>query len=322
MEQENKKELGIRVRLPFCRKKNALYGDDFLEGMSFRQKKAYSEAVCKEIQAIADDAQGYTITQLYLGDGPVNQAETTSWQLILRECKKNFDLKNAERFFLASPDQFSPDDYYRYITEGGGWLLIDMVSHVDEELKAVGVSHTARDNALMNITLSDFGCRTFDLRLYYNLPGQTEETMVKSVDRAIRMYGNHISLLPWPEKVSAVGEEAGLKVGTEEEKDAEKKAAAEGEKNAEGKETEPAENPLYLAGKRILLEKGFQEYMTGRFTRTGKRIHLYEKPAPEWMGIGLGASSCMDGMRFANTSNWDLYLANSDDFEKICYRTE
>ena len=290
MEQENQRTLGIRVRLPFCRKKNALYGENVITTANNKQKQAYSEALCREIRSVAEDAEGYQITQLYFGDCPVNQAETTSWHLMLRECKKCFDLTHAERCFRVTPEQFTQDDYYRYVTEGGGWLLIDMVSHVDEELSAAGFLHTTKDNARLNIILSDFGCRTFDLRLYYGLPGQTETSMEKSVERAIRMFGEHISLLPWPGR------------GT-------------------GEETASAD-PLYQAGRQVLLEKGFQEYKIGCFSRNGKTIRLYEEPASEWMGIGIGASSYMDGMRFSNISDWDTYLNFSDDFEKICIRTE
>lgn len=162
-----------------------------------------------------------------------------------------------------------------------------MVSHAAEELTAVRAPHLPRDNTALFLLLSGFRCKNFDLRLFYGLPGQTEESLIVSLDRAARMYGRHISLLPW---------------------------------NGNMPKTDAAR--LYAKGRTFLTEAGYEEYIPGRFGKEGARIRLYEETPAEWMGLGLGAVSQMDGMRFCNTDDLAAYIQYADRYDLICRRLD
>lgn len=282
----SRRPLRLNLNFPFRPGGGLFYREPMLEGAPRELIHRYLSALRKEIPAVAKDAEGFTVTSVYFGDGPLNLANCTDWQLVLRELRAAFSLEDVEINICFKPDSFSTDDYYRFYTERCEWLLLSMVSHVPEELAAAGCTHTPQDNAKAHMLFNDFGFKRFDLVLYYGLPGQTTQSFLTSLERAADMYGNHISTLPFPDS----------------EQDAQ------------------VMDEMVDAARRFLGRRGFTEYTAYHFGRGDARICMYAEPGAEYMGLGLGAKSSMDGLLFRNTLELELYLQYPDRFDLICER--
>ena len=72
---------------------------------------------------------------------------------------------------------------------------------------------------------------------------------------------------------------------------------------------------------RMTAEAGYVQYEVSNYAKTGKACRhnmVYWECLP-YLGVGLNAHSDMDGRRFYNPENWEVYLmmAESDDINRI-----
>ena len=90
-----------------------------------------------------------------------------------------------------------------------------------------------------------------------------------------------------------------------------------GEKNCSCGYTGPAlpdedtENKIYRFTRKFLQEQGFERYEISNYAKPGKacRHNIGYWTEVAYLGIGLGASSYMEGCRFTNERDLDKYLA-------------
>jgi oxygen-independent coproporphyrinogen-3 oxidase len=284
---DTKKPVHLYLNFPFCVKKTRLYPDQTVECTDPYLIKRYLEAMRKEIESISGELGEYEIGSVYFGGGPLNLARCTDWQLVLQDLRAACDLTTTSINLRFKPDGFTKDDYFRFYSEQGDYIMLDMVSHIDAELAAAACTHTPLNNAEVHILFSDFGFKRFDAALYYGLAGQTGETLLRSLERACQMYGGHISIHPWSPASCT------------------EKDMASFEKSARD----------------YLTQRGFEEYAPRYFGKPGFRMTCPAMlPATEFLGIGLGALSSVDGLRFCNTSDLSLYIEHAGDYQVICRR--
>ena len=74
---------------------------------------------------------------------------------------------------------------------------------------------------------------------------------------------------------------------------------------------EDTENKIYRFTRRFLKEQGFERYEISNYAKPGKacRHNIGYWTEVAYLGLGLGASSYMEGCRFTNERDLDKYLA-------------
>ena len=74
---------------------------------------------------------------------------------------------------------------------------------------------------------------------------------------------------------------------------------------------EDTERAMYRAAKEILGRAGFERYEISNYAKPGRacRHNIGYWTGEEYLGLGLGAASYVDGWRFSNTGDMERYLA-------------
>jgi oxygen-independent coproporphyrinogen-3 oxidase len=128
------------------------------------------------------------------------------------------------------------------------------------------------------------------------LPNQTIENLEENVNRVIELNPNHISLY------SLILEEGTLL----------EKEVNDGILNLP---EESLERKMYHKTKEMLEEKGYVHYEISNFAKKGfeskHNLNCWEQK--EYLGFGIAAHSYIDGIRFANISNFDEFILNIDE---------
>jgi len=281
------KLLRLFINIPLCLEQARLYtGRMHLLSGEARESlpKAYFAALEREIRAVSEDVSEYSISSVYLGNGPANLVPSSQWTSLFRRIRENFRVNNAEFLLKLDPVLVGNDDLLRVAGLRRCVITMDMVSDIPEELEAAGLKRGSGEMTRACLRLAENHIRHFDLLLYYGIPGQTVESLSRSLQRAISMGGGHISLLPCP--MSPLPREL---IGMQQAKGAE-----------------------------ILRQAGFKPYRPGRYARDGQAIRYYMDDSLEFMGVGSGAVSRFDDLHFMNTEDLDLYMKNADDCTVIC----
>lgn len=276
------KTIELRINFPFGEKTHPMYGDMVLPCTDRTLMGRYFDALVKEAEASAADYADYQVERIVFTGGPLNLAHRANWHNALYQIRKCFHAQKAVSMLHFDSRLLSMDDVYQSMTSE--FAAVDMVSFVDEELQAAGFAHCAKDNEKADMTFFRMRSRRYDGVLCCGLPTQTPQSFLTTLKGAKGIFVPHISVVPY-------GDVA-------EEKMAEYAAVA----------------------REYLSAEGYAEYAPLRFGREGMAFSLYQEQAEEYLGLGMGAQSFVDGMRFANTPDLGNYIENSADFTKIMIR--
>jgi oxygen-independent coproporphyrinogen-3 oxidase len=79
---------------------------------------------------------------------------------------------------------------------------------------------------------------------------------------------------------------------------------------------ENEEREMYYLIKEKLKENGYEHYEISNFSKAGfeSRHNTSYWERQNYLGFGLGASSCFEEIRFSNTSNLDEYIKDFSSF--------
>lgn len=156
------------------------------------------------------------------------------------------------------------------------------------ELEAIGRPWARNDVQNAILFLDKFHVNNVGLSLLYDLPGQTEISWKQTLRDALDLEPTHVSIRPY------------------------RIAGAQAAYDPERRERQGAYYDMACAH---LAEGGFDRYAVGAFARTNHR-DVYRSLMAEGLGVvglGLGAWSHFDGYAYANTQDFDAYLASKGD---------
>ena len=136
--------------------------------------------------------------------------------------------------------------------------------------------------------LDKFGMNNVSVSLVYGLPGQTVASWRQTLRKAL-------DLEPYEVAVSPV-------------------SPADGEGLARKRQ-----RALYEVAAELLSGRGLAEYAVGRFARAAGESAYVKALAlgADLVGVGLGAASCVDGLAWRNTDDFNVYRVASDDAERV-----
>lgn len=269
--------LGLYIHIPFCLKK-CNYCDFYSVAVNDNVKKEFVRALIREIKQWGGKI-GRPIDTVYFGGGtPSLLAEFLPE--IMTAVKSSFEVsQNAEITMEMNPG----DDYRKVLfcakNAGVNRLSVGVQSSSDGELKVLGRRHTAAQTVNTVKTARELGFDNISLDLMLGLPDSNLQTIEKSLEFVTNLKPEHIScyILKIEEKTPFYRQADSLNLPCED---------------------DVAEQYLKICF--YLKDKGYNHYEISNFSKDGKesKHNLKYWNCEEYLGLGPGAHSFLDGKRF------------------------
>ena len=288
MEIENAtgSSMEIYIHIPFCVKKCDYC--DFLSGPSCPKEQAeYVQALFAEIDAVKE-GKGRSVSSIFIGGGTPSVLDERFIGEILNKTRKNFLVENdAEITIEVNPGTADQKKLQAYRTFGINRLSIGLQSPDDRELKILGRIHNYEQFLETCKCARTAGFENINIDLMSAIPDQTYEKWCNNLRIVAELKPEHISAY------SLIIEE-----GT---------PFASRQLNLPDEDTE---YNMYEATSRILKEYGYEQYEISNYAKKGYacRHNLVYWQGGDYLGLGLGSSSYMDGVRFHNTTDFNTYV--------------
>ncbi len=275
--------LGIYLHIPFCKQK-CLYCDFNSYAGKESLMDTYCQALKKEISAYATEEMVDTV---YFGGGTPTVLGAERLIKLLRMVRKNVNLtEDCEITVECNPGTIDKEGLLKLYQAGFNRLSIGLQSTEDEMLKSLGRIHTFQDFRNCFRDAREIGFTNLSLDLMYGLPGQSLQEWQNTLQEAISFCPEHLSCY-------------GLKV-------------EEGTPFASMKLSLPdddAVREMYDTCVDTLQKAGYGRYEISNFAKPGyeSRHNLKYWHCDDFIGLGAGAYSCVDGVRYYNISGIPEY---------------
>ena len=186
----------IYVHIPFCKQK-CLYCD-FVSYACFgeREMRAYTDALCHEIEVRADEAAKVAAgATIYFGGGTPSVLPMDCIEHIVATLKAcSFWQEPAEATIEVNPGTADLLKLKRLRAAGFDRMSFGVQSLQDEELRTIGRIHSASE-ALQAIEMAKLaGFKRISCDLIYGLPGQSLASLEDTVGRLIKTGIEHMSI--------------------------------------------------------------------------------------------------------------------------------
>lgn len=287
-----KTPLGLYLHIPFCVSKCGYC--DFYSVTDTAEKQAYVSALCRQIQAYSGVCAGNIVDTIYLGGGTPSCLGAELLDRILQTVQDCFLLDgNAEITVECNPESTDKTLLDALKAMGVNRLSFGVQSAHDDELRLLGRVHTFEQARQAVRLAQDSGFDNISLDLMYGLPGQSVETFLDSVEKTLLLEPQHLSAY-------------GLTLEPTTRMGREKPVLPDDDTQAD----------MYLALCAALRRAGFEHYEISNFARPTFRSRHNQKywNLSDYLGVGPGAHSYMNGRRFAFRKDLRAYIAGDDLF--------
>lgn len=296
-------KMELYVHIPFCVQKCA-YCDFLSMPAESTVKQAYIRKLKEEIKVRSQAYRDREIISIFLGGGTPSSLRANYIVEVLDTIRACFKVSSdAEITIECNPGTLDVEKLEAYKKAGINRLSIGLQSAQEKELTLLGRIHTYEDFLASYDCARKQGFNNINVDLMSALPGQTLKTWEQTLKRVTMLRPEHISAY------SLIIEE-----GTP----FHKLYGYDDETRKKGEKplflpSEEEERQMYQFTREFLEKKGYTRYEISNYARAGKEcIHNvgYWKRV-DYLGLGLGAASLINNVRFANVSKLTDYL-NTD----------
>lgn len=290
----------IYIHVPFCIKKCA-YCDFLSDSYNENIRNDYIKCLINEIKYYGKiygvTGRNMPVTSVFFGGGTPSILDGEHIAVMTDILRKYYNIEeNGEITVECNPGTLSREKLVCYKNAGVNRLSIGLQSANDEELKTIGRIHTYREFLESYRMAREIGFSNINIDLMSALPGQTLSSYRETLEKILALEPEHISAY------SLILEE-GTKLY-----DRIKKLEDEGKET--GLPDEDTEREMYYLTKELLGAAGYERYEISNYARTGyscKHNKAYWI-RDNYLGMGLGASSCMDDVRAKNIDDLKMYM--------------
>lgn len=192
----------------------------------------------------------------------------------------------------ANPGTVTPGKLKQMRSCGINRLSLGLQSAMDSELKALGRIHSYGAFLQSFKWAREAGFKNINVDLIMAVPEQTVASYQKSLEQAAALRPEHISaysLIIEPGTPFETMEAQGQLILPDEDE----------------------EREMYHRTRRFLSSMGYERYEISNYARPGFecRHNIGYWRGTDYLGLGLGAASLIDGCRFSNTADMEEYLA-------------
>lgn len=292
-----KKPLELYIHIPFCARK-CLYCDFLSFPASAAAQAEYMDQLRCEILFSGPWYQDYEVKTIFIGGGTPSVLEPEQITMLMQTVTRVFSVaEDAEITIEANPGTRLASKLALYRQAGINRLSLGLQSASNEELRLLGRIHTFEDFLMSYQAARMAGFSNINVDLMSAIPGQSAESWRNTVRKVIMLKPEHISAY------SLIVEE-GTPFGDHYLSHLSDSLAA-WPPLAE----EDEERWMYHLTKTFLEEAGYRRYEISNYAKPGRecRHNIGYWTGVEYLGLGLGASSYVDGCRFSNEPDLKTY---------------
>lgn len=287
-------DFGLYIHIPFCRQK-CFYCDFPSFAGRERYIAAYLNALSREMELLADrcgETGKLHPRTIYIGGGTPSHLSLEQMEILFKSIQANTSLNDVAEFTLeANPCSLSEEKLYLMKKSGINRLSIGVQSFADTCLKKIGRLHNSREAVEKVKMAQEAGFTNISIDLMYGLPNQTMDLLQASVEQALKLGVQHISIY-------------GLQV---------EERTVFAKQRESDKLVLPADELVgsmydYIVEK--LPECGYERYEISNYALSGyesQHNSLYWRDIP-YLGLGAGAHSYWGGSRYENPVNIKEYM--------------
>jgi oxygen-independent coproporphyrinogen-3 oxidase len=284
---------GLYVHVPFC---SAICNycnfnrGLFDEGL----KQRFVEALRQEIRNTTITASPLPLPPdtLYFGGGTPSLLTPAEIRSVIDQCRRSFELDaDAEITLEANPETVDTAGLEGVRAAGVNRLSFGVQSFRDAELQRLGRLHSADRARQAVATARAAGFDNVSIDLMMGLPGQDVGQWRSSVEEAIAVAPDHLSLY-----ILEVYPHLPLK--------------QEIDRQGWPQPPDEAVAEMYEAAMVVLDAAGYEQYEISNVCTPGRRSrhNLKYWMDGNWWGFGPGAHSTWEGARWRNVSSTDDYI--------------
>ena len=296
----DKNNLELYIHMPFCVKK-CEYCDFLSFPADTNTQIKYVHALLNEIRFYGEKMRGFRVSTIYIGGGTPSWLEPELVTAVMDQIYKSFQVyEDAEISIECNPGTVTAAKLQAYRRAGINRLSIGLQSTNNTELKTLGRIHTYEQFLKTYELARNEGFTNINVDLMSGLPRQSAESFADTLQRVIRLKPEHISAYsliiekgtPFYEKYKfdMVRQEAGMKT-----------------------EELPTEDDTYKMLKltqRVLAKAGYERYEISNYAKPAYacRHNVGYWTRENYLGLGLGAASLIDNVRYSNTRELYEYI--------------
>lgn len=308
------KNLQIYVHIPFCVRKCS-YCDFLSFSCDERTQIEYADALIREINFYGPRNKDYVVSTIYIGGGTPSWLNEDKLVEIMDAIYRNFQVaEDAEISMECNPGTVTAAKLQKYRMAGINRLSIGLQSADNEELKILGRIHTYEQFVKTYELARNAGFANINVDLISGIPYQTAEKFLKTLQKVVWLKPNHISAYsliiekgtPFYEryKFDAVKQEAGMPT-----------------------EVLPTEDEVYRIYKmtqEYLAKAGYEQYEISNFAQPGYECthNVGYWTRQNYLGVGLGAASLLENVRYTNTTDLYAYIDDSKNIQEKYFAQE
>jgi oxygen-independent coproporphyrinogen-3 oxidase len=296
------RSIGLYIHLPFCQRKCSYCGFLSLVDQPAETIAAYLEALLAEsgirsaeIAKMFNLAHGVkpSVDTLYIGGGTPSLLSGEQAITLLEGLRQHWDVsQQAEITMESNPNSLTREKLHAYKKAGVNRLSIGIQSFDDNILKSIGRLHD-KSTAMEAVSMAkDAGLENVSVDLIFGLPGQSLAQWTDTLQTAVSLNPEHLSVY-----TLQMEEGTPLYEAYKEEKlpllDLE------------------VDRACYRHAVKFLDRHGYHQYEISNFSLDGYECahNLKYWSMDEFLGLGLIASSYMDGVRWQNLADMDEWHA-------------
>lgn len=294
----------LYVHVPFCVRKCAYCAfysvplrnsDAQEEGMGLDLGKpplvqAYLEGLKKEIELRKKDASE-GVSSLFIGGGTPSALTEAELEEFLHLLHSGFLIpKDVEQTLEGNPGTLTSGKLKVLRRYGINRLSLGVQAFDDSLLRHIGRIHSVQDVREGVHLIRGAGFKNLNFDLMFGLPSQTLEDWQKSLQEAVKLEPEHLSIY-------------GLMIE-------EDTPLASNQKLLSLLPGDDLQAEMYAWAREYLRREGYSHYETSNFARPGLecRHNLGYWQGQDYLGLGPGAVACIQNIRWKNAEDLSQYL--------------
>ena len=284
--------LGLYLHIPFCVTKCNYCDFNTYAGMEDLMP-GYVDALVKEIGMWGGaEGGGVRVETIFFGGGTPSHLPVEQTHRILEACNNAFDVgPRAEVTLESNPGDLTSGLLERLLSAGVNRLSIGVQSFHNRHLAALTRRHSAEEAVEAFRRAKDAGFTSVNLDLMYGLPRQSLKEWKETLDRAMELRPEHLSLYALTLE-EGTPLHRGVSQGTVAEPDPDLAA------------------DMYLFTEESLDRAGYRHYEISNWALPGHECRhnlVYWRNLP-YLGMGAGAHSGYGGYRFSDERSPRRYV--------------
>lgn len=282
---------GLYIHVPFCSTK-CNYCDFNSYAGRLDTAESYFDALKKEIELYYNTMRYNLIDTIFIGGGTPSCVNQKHINEVLNLCKIKFNISEACEISIESnPGTLDIEKLTSYQKSGINRISIGLQAYQNKLLKYLGRRHSTEDFIVSVELAKKAGFLNINADVIFGIPGQTMRDWAETLKVLVDLDITHISAYSLKiEEGTRFGDmlENGELIQVEDELD----------------------RNMYHYAIDYLKENGFIQYELSNFSKEGYecRHNLTYWKCVDYLGLGAGAHSLLEGERFSNKYTIEKYI--------------